>query len=140
MLLYQAEANVIVGAIALLSLGAIVLPELPIRYLLITADSVRDGWADLDRLKEGHAVPIIPGDYSYFSRAWYHDYLRLFLLMQDEDVIAERIYRVIAGNLGRVWITRVSAECSYKDHHVVLEGGYQNATGDAFVADASTSP
>lgn len=92
---YRATAAIVCATIAVISLGEIGIPPEVMTWILVVGDSLRKGIQDSYQLKKGYEVNLWPGETGINVPMRYRDYLRLLILVQSPDVIAERIAEII---------------------------------------------
>ncbi len=123
---YKITAGIIVAAVALISLGSVTIPLEAVEYLLLVADAVLDGRKDAIKLQEGHGVNFWPDKSEDALVLYYHDYLLLFLLIQNEEALLSRLDAIISRhNPGPGWVW-LSASVNREDKSVFFDGGYMD--------------
>jgi hypothetical protein len=96
--MYEIAAGVIATAVAAITLGEVVLPPEAVMWVLVAAAVLGQAAQDTFRLQRGYEVDLWPGTSSINVGMRYRDYLRLLILVQQPEVISERI-AVVVGRL-----------------------------------------
>lgn len=94
----QFETLAVAGVLAISAAtgGAVNLEPQLLSKLLLVGEAIRLGGADVRQLLAGRSVRFIPGSLSSWNVVLaYHDYLRLLLLVIPQEILLERISKVI---------------------------------------------
>lgn len=110
---YRQAAGIVAAAIAVISLGEVVIPPEAMTWILIVGDSLRKSVSESLKLQKGYELNLWPG-YSEVNVAMrYKDYVRLLLVVQSPDTIAGRIATVLARVYPGLYATRVICQADW---------------------------
>ncbi|NLA95361.1 MAG: hypothetical protein GX838_00740 [Clostridiaceae bacterium] len=121
---FEIAAGVVVSAVAAITLGEVVLPPEVVMWVLIASAVLGQVAKDTFELQRGQEVNLWPGASSLNVPMRYRDYLRLLIVLQPPDVIAERVAPVIGRVVTGPHYTEVSCCGSWADVSVTHAASY----------------
>lgn len=120
----RTAAATIVGAVAAISLGTVVIEPESVAYLIAAAQALAAGIRESSRLVAGHGVRFWPGKGNITFQLWYGDYLRLMLYCLPRATLVERCGRLLDGLYPAPLHTGIVVSTRFAGRDYALEGGY----------------
>lgn len=114
--IFDGLAAALVASISVVTLGVVNLPPQPFSYAFMAMAAAMRGMKDGNNLIKGKTVAVWPGQPDSTIRMSYRDYMRILLLTQHPDVLAQRLASIIYRVTGRHFMTAVT--CHVKEIHV----------------------
>ena len=121
---YRATAEIIVVAVAAISLGEVVLPPQVVMWVLIAASALGQSVSDTIQLKKGYEIDLWPGTSRINVPMRYRDYLRLLIVLQSPDVIAARMVSKIAGRFPGAYFTEILCQAQWSGVSITHAASY----------------
>lgn len=121
---FEIAAELVAAAVAAITSGEVVLPPEVIMWVLIASAVLGQAAKDTAQLQSGYEVNLWPGSSSFNVPMRYRDYLRLLILLQPPDVIAERIAPIIGRAAAGPHFTEVFCRGSWGDVSVTHTAAY----------------
>ena len=113
-------AGALSGVIALISAGAVVVPEPAMTLVVAAIWGFGEALSDTDRIIQGENPSLIPGhDVFPFG---YDGYLRLFLLLMNDEVLMTRLRDVVLRNMPGPYYRALRISVAYRSRVWTLEG------------------
>jgi hypothetical protein len=120
----RSAAATLVGAVAAISLGTVIIEPESVAYLIAAAQALAAGISDSSRLVAGHGVRFWPGKGNITFQLWYGDYMRLMLYCLPRATLVERCGRLLDRLYPDQLHTGLTVRTSYAGRTYALDGGY----------------
>ncbi len=116
----HALAAALCGVVALISGGAVVLPEGATAIVILAVWSLGEAFGEGEQLKAGKGVALCPGLESIDLS--YGDYLRILLYLIPDNTLMIRLTHILARNVPGCWARRVVVAGGLRARNIRVEG------------------
>lgn len=122
---YRPAANLLVTLIASVSSGTVMLDPEWVVWLIAAADAARMAALDYEILLSGKTVNLWQSKETGYLPMYYHDYLRLFLLIIPQPQLIDRIGNQIHHIYPGQYLCEIRAEATWRNQQYEVTASYE---------------